>query len=1093
MKRILLFFLLVISVHAQSQKTVTPNWVKSVARDTATALRAEIALKMNSSAFADSFDNRFSATSIAAIKEVAEYGRVIADSSILLYSGGVWSIFDLSEALSATANNAINITYPDANTISFNDTNVLLLDPLTLEINGSNQLTVIGGTGGSVGNADSLGGKPASEYLVKNDSTAQRTFSDLKYVDKASTQTITGEKTFSNSKTVFGTTTNDSVGVRGRINVGRKITVGSGNNLLSFDNATLLSGGAFPEFNLKLNDPTLSPYQMSLKFDYLGMLTLVGTGIYTGLPSGNLSYNGGTVNSSDLNWLLERDYAIYSMNGLRTDGDIHVDSGDIYVNGDINVIGNYYRNGVPITASGSVGNADSLGALPASAYVTKSAIDGWSTNLYTGSANVMRLGKSYNDKRFNNGAYSDVWNIDYVVPPYNLSASWLFPIEHRTDYYNDTLQTVSGVANLLKIDGTGTPIWKSSTVTIAGQETQVNIGDLPDSTTLNYSASSTIGNNVILSEENMTASETRYPMQIKGYNFRLGTNNNYILPKLYSYYSDLSTGNIEDGYHFYGEGDYPSYFGGDLRISGAILVDSSTSRVYINPNNNYGLQISRPNDDVGMKIKINNQKTGWIVFSNEDGSDVGEIEFDTDGTTKTFEIGTNTDYDVILRSNKNNTVIVTDTNVTIDGYLKVDSVIVGNSTVKIYPDSITIGGTRVAKITEAGALDTTIVNNLIEANEDTSGSAIIGTTATLDSIITDYWNNNLGSGTTFDSTYAYQRIVALENDVSALQDTIAYFTNAITSILAALDTCGCSAVVEDNTPPLAPTSYVAIGGTSQTQYVTTWTDPVDADLSKIYWYEGSANDSTTLALVDSINAGVQTYTRTGRTANTTYWSAVKAVDDSGNVSWFSNIDSATTQSTGGASPIATLDFEEGDLSEWSSTSGANLSASSTVAHTGTYSMRVGTNSYGNYNFGDKDSIYVTFWVYFPSTSSQSATTNYISLFDDGDGDKTAFGTSNFSTTWDQWAIGQSSGDMNYDPTGFSQNTWHKVKLFYKRGTGANAVHTAWINDTLLWTTTTGTANDPAYYLRLGSQVATITNWFYIDDIKLYNSNPGTQD
>jgi len=151
MKKILLFFLLVISVHAQSQKTVTPNWVKSVAQDTATALRAEIALKMNSSAFADSFDNRFSATSIAAIKEVAEYGRVIADSSILLYSGGVWSIFDLSEALSATANNAINITYPDANTISFNDTNVLLLDPLTLEINGSNQLTVIGGTGGSVG------------------------------------------------------------------------------------------------------------------------------------------------------------------------------------------------------------------------------------------------------------------------------------------------------------------------------------------------------------------------------------------------------------------------------------------------------------------------------------------------------------------------------------------------------------------------------------------------------------------------------------------------------------------------------------------------------------------------------------------------------------------------------------------------------------------------------------------------------------------------------------------------------------------------------------------------------------------------------
>jgi len=39
-------------------------------------------------------------------------------------------------------------------------------------------------SGGSVGDADSLGGIPASEYLVKSDSTDQRTFSDLKYPNK---------------------------------------------------------------------------------------------------------------------------------------------------------------------------------------------------------------------------------------------------------------------------------------------------------------------------------------------------------------------------------------------------------------------------------------------------------------------------------------------------------------------------------------------------------------------------------------------------------------------------------------------------------------------------------------------------------------------------------------------------------------------------------------------------------------------------------------------------------------------------------------------------------------------------------------------
>lgn len=37
---------------------------------------------------------------------------------------------------------------------------------------------------GSVGDADSLGGVPASEYLVKSDSTDQRTFSDAKYPNK---------------------------------------------------------------------------------------------------------------------------------------------------------------------------------------------------------------------------------------------------------------------------------------------------------------------------------------------------------------------------------------------------------------------------------------------------------------------------------------------------------------------------------------------------------------------------------------------------------------------------------------------------------------------------------------------------------------------------------------------------------------------------------------------------------------------------------------------------------------------------------------------------------------------------------------------
>lgn len=97
----------------------------------------------------------------------------------------------------------------------------------------------------------------------------------------------------------------------------------------------------------------------------------------------------------------------------------------------------------------------------------------------------------------------------------------------------------------------------------------------------------------------------------------------------------------------------------------------------------------------------------------------------------------------------------------------------------------------------------------------------------------------------------------------------------------------------DTTAPSPPTSFVATGGSSQTQFQTSWTNPVVSDLDSIRYYEGSSNDTTTMVWIVSLPASTG-YLRTGRTANTTYWCAVKAVDDSGNVSYFSNTDSATT-------------------------------------------------------------------------------------------------------------------------------------------------------------------------------------------------------
>lgn len=110
----------------------------------------------------------------------------------------------------------------------------------------------------------------------------------------------------------------------------------------------------------------------------------------------------------------------------------------------------------------------------------------------------------------------------------------------------------------------------------------------------------------------------------------------------------------------------------------------------------------------------------------------------------------------------------------------------------------------------------------------------------------------------------------------------------------------------DITAPNPPTSFVAIGGSSQTQFQTNWTNPSASDLDSIRYYEGSSNDTTTMNWIVSLPASTG-YLRTGRTSNTTYWCAVKAVDDSGNVSYFSNTDSATTLSTPeGGTPLQNL-------------------------------------------------------------------------------------------------------------------------------------------------------------------------------------------
>jgi hypothetical protein len=97
--------------------------------------------------------------------------------------------------------------------------------------------------------------------------------------------------------------------------------------------------------------------------------------------------------------------------------------------------------------------------------------------------------------------------------------------------------------------------------------------------------------------------------------------------------------------------------------------------------------------------------------------------------------------------------------------------------------------------------------------------------------------------------------------------------------------------------PSAPTSLLA-GGISTSSITATWTDPADADKDSVRIYRASYADSTNFTWIASVDEGVQTYTNSGLSSNSAYWYKLKTKDDGGNLSAYSNRDSAKTFSSG---------------------------------------------------------------------------------------------------------------------------------------------------------------------------------------------------
>jgi hypothetical protein len=103
----------------------------------------------------------------------------------------------------------------------------------------------------------------------------------------------------------------------------------------------------------------------------------------------------------------------------------------------------------------------------------------------------------------------------------------------------------------------------------------------------------------------------------------------------------------------------------------------------------------------------------------------------------------------------------------------------------------------------------------------------------------------------------------------------------------------------DTVAPAAPTSLSGLAAI--TSIFLSWTNPSDADVSKIQIFENDVNNSATATNIATVLATPLSqgrFTRSGLLTGTTKWYWIKAVDTSGNTSAFSTGTSVTTAQVG---------------------------------------------------------------------------------------------------------------------------------------------------------------------------------------------------
>ena len=172
---------------------------------------------------------------------------------------------------------------------------------------------------------------------------------------------------------------------------------------------------------------------------------------------------------------------------------------------------------------------------------------------------------------------------------------------------------------------------------------------------------------------------------------------------------------------------------------------------------------------------------------------------------------------------------------------------------------------------------------------------------------------------------------------AGLIDDVRVYSTALTAAQIATDMAtAVGSGSGDTQNPTDPTGLAA-NAVSTTQVNLSWTASTDNVGVTNYLLERCTGASCTNFVQVATPPGT-TYNDTGLTANTTYRYRVRATDAAGNLSGYSNIANATTQSGGGGTPglVAAYAFDEG--------SGTTVSDASGSGNNGTVSGTTWTTS-----------------------------------------------------------------------------------------------------------------------------------------------------